>query len=521
MTTVRDTIIHTNGQGDHHEPTVDDLVADMLDVGAVDESPPVGNGDLISPLVERFSDIPENELEMALLNDVDAIAELDSAEFSLFCRHFPSLTKRFIFDELRPAVKAIQKRHDDSEQERESARITWTHYVNAAEALGYSFRLNELSSQVEINGEQINDVAESILLSRLHEWGLTQVDVARRAFVTRAAEKRYHPVIEYLDGLAWDGDDHIARLATYFPDVHDPITYADGTKRSVFHAFLRRWLIGAITKAYDSHQTQNAMLILEGAQGKGKSYFAKWICPLPRLHIEGPVKPDDKDFLGNLASRMIWEVGELGATIRKADREALKGFLTTQEVTYRPPYGRYTVTKPALASCIGTVNLESGFLNDPTGNRRFWPLTLSTINWEYSQNVDVDQLWAQAYALYHAGESFALCPVETDTHAQLCELYEIEDPYIDRVLTMFDIDPDESSWRMSADDIADVLITYGGVRDSTSKIRLKLPNTMQRLGVEKTLIRMDAGRDPKTGKRKQRSRHLYVGIKPLPKYTNG
>lgn len=386
-----------------------------------------------------------------------------------------------------------------------AATVTWTHYVEAAESLGYSFRLNDLSNKVEVshdkwlpNGGDIDDVAEARLLSELHALQLKNVDVARRAFMTKAAQSRFHPVKEYLEGLEWDGADHIAALSSYFPDVHETINYDDGTTRTIFHAFFRRWLVGAVAKVHDPHKGQNAMLILDGAQGKGKSYFVNWLCPLKGLHIEAAIKPEDKDYLENLTTKWIWEVGELGATIRKADREALKAFLTLQEATYRPAYGRYTVRKPALASCIGTVNMEQGFLNDPTGNRRFWPLTLQTINWDYITNIKVYQVWAQAYALYKQGEPWALYPEERAAHAQLCTLYEIEDPYVDRVIRNFDIVPanrlaDEHTkedWFMSTAEIADHLIAVGGVRaNSLRALQMELATTMQLLGIAKGTLR--------------------------------
>jgi predicted P-loop ATPase len=61
--------------------------------------------------------------------------------------------------------------------------------------------------------------------------------------------------------------------------------------------------------------------------------------------------------------------------------EALKWFLTLETVTVRRPYGHFDLDKPALASFIGTVNDDgAGFLTDVTGNRRFRPTSLTTIN---------------------------------------------------------------------------------------------------------------------------------------------
>ncbi len=196
----------------------------------------------------------------------------------------------------------------------------------------------------------------------------------------RRATKSLDPVRDYLGATAWDGRDHIGALAAHFTDAHEVITYADGTARTVMHAWLRRWLIGAVGKVYG--KAQNPMLTLTGGQGIGKSHFVQWLCSgLPDLHVELAIRPDSTDQLKLLSTKWIWEVAELGATTRRADREALKSFITLGYATYRPPYGRYELHKPALASFIGTVNPDgAGFLNARPGIGAFSWSTCGTWN---------------------------------------------------------------------------------------------------------------------------------------------
>ena len=107
-------------------------------------------------------------------------------------------------------------------------------------------------------------------------------------------------------------------------------------------------------------------LVLLGAQGKGKSGLAEWLCPVPRLFYEGPINPDDKDSLIRLINNWIWEVAELDSTTKRSERSALKHFISTKTVKVRVPYGQYDTEKPAAASMIGTINEDgTGFLHDP------------------------------------------------------------------------------------------------------------------------------------------------------------
>lgn len=289
-------------------------------------------------------------------------------------------------------------------------------YIQVLTGLGYSFRLNECTDRLEVNGQPIADITEKTINAQLRDLGYPRVNVARDAYWAHAGKNSYHPVREYLDGLRWNGQDHISALSCYFDDSLD-----------AFPVFLKRWLIGAIAKAYTG--AQNRMLVLDGKQDIGKSHFAAWLLPESldkSYYLAGPIQPDNKDDKIRLMSVWLWEVAELGSTTRKADREALKAFLSYEQVTVRVPYGHYDLVKPALASFIGTVNNETGILSDPTGNRRFMISHITNIDWRYSQDIDANQVWAQAKALYDSGETWRLIGNEKELANQINETYQVE-----------------------------------------------------------------------------------------------
>lgn len=81
-------------------------------------------------------------------------------------------------------------------------------YVKAYLASGVDFRLNTMSDRLEIvNGlsssRPLTDIDESVLLARLLDYGMSNEGHMRKALHTRAAENRYHPVQQYLEGLQW------------------------------------------------------------------------------------------------------------------------------------------------------------------------------------------------------------------------------------------------------------------------------------------------------------------------------
>ena len=346
-------------------------------------------------------------------------------------------------------------------------------YIRVLANLGYTFRLNLCDDSIEVNGQRLTDPLRAEIRARLRDAGIREVNVAEDAYMAEAWKKRYHPVREYLWSLSWDGKDYIAALAQHFTD-----------EQGVFGIWLRRWMIGAVARVM-ANGVQNRMLVLDGPQGIGKSYFARWIAsPLEGYFYEGPINPDDKDDRIRLMRVWIWEVTELGATTRRADREALKGFLSLREVTVRKPYGRYDVVKPAMASFIGTVNNEAGILNDPTGNRRFMVTRVTAIDWNYTR-LRVDDLWAQATALYLDGEPWELQPDERALAEEINEYYTVEDPVQGALLKHFDIDSQRQDWWMATVDIVRVLEGEGYKWGSLRAASMAVGQAAAALGLRK------------------------------------
>ena len=333
-------------------------------------------------------------------------------------------------------------------------------YITALGDLGYSFRLNELTQEIEVNGAPITDHVAAEIRVKMRDLTYTSTKAFEDAYIAHALRNSYHPIKSYLNSLKWDGLGHIEQLGACLADNHAPFANGD----TVSARFLRRWLIGAVGKVFDRIQTP--MLVIEGKQSLGKSHFVAWLASvLPDYFIEGPISPDDKDAKIRLMSRWIWEVSELGATTRRADVEALKSFITLRDVTVRKPYGHHDVHGPAVCSLIGTLNDSGGFLNDTTGSRRFLTLALTGLNWDYRQFVNVSQVWAQAVHLYRAGESPYLTPDERDKQNEINAEFTAVDPVEDVIASRFVIDPTRQDWRTPS---IDVLTAVGDTLHGTS-----------------------------------------------------
>ena len=122
--------------------------------------------------------------------------------------------------------------------------------------------------------------------------------------------------------------------------------------------------------------------ILIGEQGCGKSTFVdslvdgelRFFCRQSRLNIL-----DNKDELAKLGSRLICEVSELGGVDFK-NIERIKDFFTQQSYEIRPAYARDRITIYRRWAGIATTNNGNDLLNDPTGNRRWFPVHVKKIH---------------------------------------------------------------------------------------------------------------------------------------------
>lgn len=379
-------------------------------------------------------------------------------------------------------------------------------YVEFLEQCGYKFRLCDMDDSLWVNDERMSDPLEAEIKTLLRDHGYSKVNVAGDAYLAHARANSFHPILNFFDTLEWDGQDHIKSLARYIADRHD-----------IFELALRKWLLGAVARPL-TRGKQNRVLVLEGDQGVGKSYFARWIAsPLEDYFSEAMPDPDNKDSRLALATTWIWEIKELGSVTRRADRESLKAWLTLESVSERPPFGKYPIYKPAITSFVATVNDEGGFFNDPTGSRRYMTVAVKTMDWNYSKNIDPRQVWAQAVSLFKSGEDWNLTPEEARTIGAVNAEYEFSLPsydWLDRYIE------DTPGAFLETATILQELSSAGNFGKDTQLSR-EIAGWMKRNGYEQakeyvTLNVKDDRGNPKQVKKQVRG---YKGVAINRKYT--
>ncbi len=382
------------------------------------------------------------------------------------CKHPMIWPREAVGGDLPAAHGADDDRDGDDGSTSPTPLLPSERIIAALVASGYAFRLNLLSDVIEVNGAALTDVIEAQIRTQMRDAGV-RITGLQDSWTVAAAADSYHPIRDYLTGTPWDGVPRMPILAACLQSSDPPVVYADGSACPMPVVYLTRWLIGAVAKALEGEQ--NGMLVLTGGQGIGKSQFVRWLCSgLPAYFAESPINVADKDSHVRLMTRFIWEVSEFDATTRKADVAALKAFISTRTVTVRRAYARHDSVKPAVASLIGTLNDSTGFLTDETGSRRFMVVSLDHIDWAY-QDIDINQIWAEATHRMQAGEPWRLLPEEARHQTAQNREYEAESLLTSWIGKYFLIDPARSDWRMTAADVADHLRERHDIRLSGSE----------------------------------------------------
>jgi predicted P-loop ATPase len=220
------------------------------------------------------------------------------------------------------------------------------------------------------------------------------VEIASQAVQTVAAQRRVHPVRDYLNGLNWDGVPRLEGwLSKYLGVKESNYSYAVGA----------RWMLSAVARIYRPGAKADCCLILEGPQGIKKSTALRTLA--------GEYFTDELADLGSkdaaLQIRGVWivEISELDSLVR-SEIASIKAFMSRAADRFRPPFGKRVIECPRQCVFAGTVN-HTEYLRDETGARRFWPVLCGSIDIEALAR-DRDQLWAEAKHRYSCGEKWWL-----------------------------------------------------------------------------------------------------------------
>ncbi len=221
-------------------------------------------------------------------------------------------------------------------------------------------------------------------------------DHVLEVILTASRDYRYHAIKDYLNALKWD---NTKRLDTWLIDNI-------GAEDNVYvRAISQKILIASVARIFEPGIKFDQLVVLEGGQGIGKSMLIKYLAG-EKFYSNISFHYKDQQIIECMRGKWFLEFDEM-VDIGKQDIERVKSLLSRGTDRIRMAYGRLAEDYPRSCVMIGTLNPKGNntYLQDETGNRRFWPVTCSgRLNIDNFLNVR-DQLFAEAVKLYKDGEA--------------------------------------------------------------------------------------------------------------------
>jgi len=293
---------------------------------------------------------------------------------------------------------------------------------------------------------------------------------------------QYNPVTEWVCSSEWDG---VSRLPDLYASVKGP-----ASDKALREKLIRKWLIQCVAAAFSANGIANqGVLTLVGPQNIGKTTWLSRLAPseLDVILTGHTIDTKNKDTLLTAISHWIVELGELDATFKKSDIAALKSFITQTDDKIRRPYAVKESTYPRRTAFAASVN-DREFLNDPTGNRRFWTIEVQSL--DINHGIDMQQLWVEVFHLWQNSESWNLSMDDVQELNAFNEDFTAIDPIYEKLANRF-------VW----DQISDEPRTFAWTTITAllESIGIDLPNKQQVIAAGRAVSKLNGNRRKKAG----------------------
>lgn len=232
------------------------------------------------------------------------------------------------------------------------------------------------------------------------------------AIDTVADSRRFHPIRDWLKGLKHDGR---SRLGKWLMHVCRMDAAKVSPRRQEYLALMGRYmLMGLVARVMKPGCKFDYSPVFEGRTGMGKSTLVKVLVGEEYFSDTHFDIGTGKDGMEQLEGLWAYELSELTA-FKRADSEQIKQFFSSTVDRFRGAYGKFVQPHPRQCVIFCSTNKRQ-YLYDLTGNRRFWPIWIDVrvrLEWLVKWR---EQLFAEAYALWAAGERYWPTEEEEDTY---------------------------------------------------------------------------------------------------------
>ena len=255
--------------------------------------------------------------------------------------------------------------------------------------------------------------------------------------------------------------------------IGDP---AEFKGKELWRACFKKWFVAMVASWMKDEVVNHTVLVLVGRQGIFKTTWLDNLIPpelraySSKLPLSGQISKDDRL---RLCENGLLNIDELDAMCGR-EMNIVKSLLTSTDVNERAAYGRLKERRVRLASFCASTNKRE-FLTDITGNRRWLPFEVESIQNPFHTIIPYERLYAQAKAYVECGYFaywFDLDEMEVlEQHNEGFRAQENEEQLLP---ILFDVPAEGKGEFMTTAQISERLVTYGNI---------KKPMALNRLGM--------------------------------------
>ena len=211
----------------------------------------------------------------------------------------------------------------------------------------------------------------------------------------------YNPIQEYLESLdkKWKGDSQIDKLCS-FVQARDFGDREDGYYQARFARIFKKWLVACVASWMGKWRNDVILGLISGTEGIGKTSFIEFLMPreLKPLLVKAEKRDENFDPSRAFVQNAFILFDELNG-IKKSNIETIKSIMTSADVNIKfRAFPR--IANAALATNRCCEN--GGFMKvGEIYGRRFANIEVESIDYKkYTELIDINQIWAEAYELF-------------------------------------------------------------------------------------------------------------------------
>ena len=228
-----------------------------------------------------------------------------------------------------------------------------------------------------------------------------------------------NPLREYIFGLPeWDGvTDHIAVAAQM----------AHVSEATLWERCFKKWFCAMVASWMRDDVVNHQVLVLIGEQGIYKTTWLDALLP-PELAQyrcrQSGARAIDKDEQLRATEFGLINMDEIDR-MSEQELNALKSLITASDINVRAAYAQSKERRLRVASYVASGNKDR-FLTDTTGNRRWLPFRVESIESPFDHPMPYAGMYAQAWALVRQGFNYWFSLADIHSVASHVEDFMVE-----------------------------------------------------------------------------------------------